>query len=128
VQALPRNALAAGEFLHLLIRIFQAVAAHYRLHGLAQHFPGVVQVLVQPCRIQLQPAQNWSLDFRDDAVVYTRGDVFKTDNAGSLSYGDLVYKILQTDGPKTREYLEDTITAMKGQSISSVNTARNRCR
>ena len=64
--------------------------------------------------IQLQPAQNWSLDFRDDAVIYTRGDVFRTDNAGSLSYGDLVYKILQTDGPKTREYLEDTITAMKG--------------
>jgi len=72
--------------------------------------------------IQLQPAQNWSLDFRDDAVVYTRGDVFKTDNAGSLSYGDLIYKILQTDGPKTRQYLEATIKSMKGDPVERVKS------
>lgn len=70
--------------------------------------------------IPMQAAQNWSVDFRDDAVTYTRGDVFQTDNAGSLSYSDLVYRILGNDGPKTREYLEDTILSMKGDPVERV--------
>ena len=72
--------------------------------------------------IPIQSAQSWSVDFRDDAVIYTRGDVFKTDNAGTLSYGDLIYKILQTDGPKTKEYLEDTIKGMKGDPVERVKS------
>ena len=64
--------------------------------------------------ISLQPAQSWGVDFKDNKVVYSRGDVFATDDAGELSYRDLVYRILEKEGGKTREYLKDAIKAIKG--------------
>jgi len=70
--------------------------------------------------IPIQSAQSWSVDFKNDAVIYTRGDVFKTDNAGTLSYGILVERILRADGPKTRQYLETTIKGMKGDPVERV--------
>lgn len=63
--------------------------------------------------VGMQPAQSWSMDFKDGAVVYTRGDTFHTDNAGDLSYSLLVYRTLQEEGPKNREYLKDKLKAMK---------------
>ena len=70
--------------------------------------------------IKLQPAQNWSVDFSPEKVVYTRGDVYQTENAGTLSYAYLVERILQSEGPKTRDSLADTITAMKGEAYDKV--------
>ena len=49
-----------------------------------------------------------------------RGDVYETDAAGSLSYSDLVYRILKEDGPKSKEYLEDTIAAMKEEPVERI--------
>tara|TARA_R100001594_G_scaffold16478_4_gene33971 strand:+ start:28800 stop:30095 length:1296 start_codon:yes stop_codon:yes gene_type:complete len=63
--------------------------------------------------IGMQPAQSWGVDFKDGKVVYTRGDVFATDDAGELSYRDLVYRVLRDEGSKTREYLKDAISAIK---------------
>ena len=63
--------------------------------------------------VPLQPPQSWSVNFEEDAVVYTRGDTFMTDLKGELSYQDLVYRILQDEGAKDKQYLYDTIGAIK---------------
>ena len=63
--------------------------------------------------VPLQPQQSWSVNFEEDAVVYTRGDTFMTDLKGELSYQDLVYRILQDEGAKDKQYLYDTIGAIK---------------
>ena len=76
--------------------------------------------------IGLQPAQTWSIDFKNDMVTFTRGDTFKTDAAGELSYDQLVYRLLK-EGPATREYLRSDIQSKKGDPehriISNVNSA-----
>lgn len=64
--------------------------------------------------IGIQPAQSWGVDFKDNMVVYTRGDVFATEGVGELSYRDLVYRILKDEGSKTKEYLKDSIKSLKG--------------
>ena len=65
--------------------------------------------------VSMQPPQSWSVEFKDNtAVVYTRGDVFATDTAGELSYRDLVYRILSEEGGKTKEYIKESIKAIKG--------------
>lgn len=64
--------------------------------------------------VPMQPPQSWGVSFKDNKVVYTRGDVFATDLKGELSYRDLVYRILTDEGAKTREYLKDTIKGIKG--------------
>ena len=64
--------------------------------------------------VPMQPPQSWGVDFTDNKVVYTRGDVFATDLKGELSYRDLVYRILTDEGDKTKEYLKDTIKGIKG--------------
>src|SRR5207342_1064291 len=38
------DALSAGQCLQLFVRIGQAMAAHYRLHGFGQDFPGGIEV------------------------------------------------------------------------------------
>lgn len=63
--------------------------------------------------VPLQPPQSWSVEFQDDAVVYTRGDTFMTDLKGELSYQDLIYRILQDEGARDKQYLYDTIGAIK---------------
>lgn len=66
--------------------------------------------------VSQQSAQVWTVEFRPDEILYTRGDVYMTEAAGDLSYSDLVYRILQADGPKTKEYLADRIADMKSES------------
>nr|GEU28146.1 hypothetical protein [Tanacetum cinerariifolium] len=56
-QRVLRDALAAREFLQLLVRILDAVAAHHGLHRLGQHFPVGVQVGFQAGRIDFQLVQ-----------------------------------------------------------------------
>ena len=59
VQRFPGDAaLAAGEFLELLVGVFHAVAAHHGLDGFRQHFPVVVQVFIQALRVGFQLAGN----------------------------------------------------------------------
>ena len=53
--------------------------------------------------VPMQPPQSWGVDFTDNKVVYTRGDVFATDLKGELSYRELVYRILTDEGDKTKE-------------------------
>jgi len=63
--------------------------------------------------IPQQPAQTWSMKFDDGIVEYSRGDVFMTDLKGELSYPDLIFKILQNEGAKTKDNLVDEITSLK---------------
>jgi hypothetical protein len=46
------DAVAAGQRLQLFVRVRQAVAAHHRLHGFGQHFPGGVEVGVEALRVR----------------------------------------------------------------------------
>jgi len=69
--------------------------------------------------IGLQAAQTWSMAFKDDAVTFARGDVFKTEASGSLSYDVLVYRILK-DGAQTRDYIQDDILSRKNDPIERV--------
>jgi len=70
--------------------------------------------------IELQAPQAWTVQFEAEQISYMRGDVYETDAAGSLSYSDLVYRILKEDGPKSKEYLEDTIAAMKEEPVERI--------
>ncbi len=63
--------------------------------------------------ISVQPAQSWGVDFSNNMVVYTRGDVFATEGVGELSYRDLIYRLLKEEGGKTKTYLKDTIKSLK---------------
>ena len=69
--------------------------------------------------IGLQAAQTWSMAFKDDAVTFTRGDTFKTEASGSLSYDVLVYRILK-DGAQTRDYIQDDILSRKNDPVDRV--------
>ena len=51
MQRIALDALAARQFLQLLVGILDAVAAHHRLHRLGQHFPAVVEIFGQPLRV-----------------------------------------------------------------------------
>ena len=80
--------------------------------------------------VPMQPPQSWGVDFSNDKAVYTRKDVFETEDAGELSYYALVFNILKDEGQKTREYLRDRIKELKpednrGRKIPEDRTERN---
>ena len=80
--------------------------------------------------VPMQPPQSWSVDFSDGKAVYVRKDVFETEDAGGLSYMNLVYSILKEDGESTRDYLKERIKELKpkderGKDIPIERTERN---
>ena len=86
LQRLARDALAARQFLQLLVRILDAVAAHHRLHRLGQHFPGVVQVCLQARRVdfQLVQAAQAGLD-ADQRVAEGHADIAQHRRIGQVA-------------------------------------------
>ena len=81
--------------------------------------------------VPIQEAQSWGVEFIDGAAVYTRKDVMDTDDAGELSYAELVYSIIKEAGNgKTREYIKEVIRDKKkkdtkGYEITSERSDRN---
>ena len=65
--------MAAGQRLQLFVRIGQAVAAHHRLHGFGQHFPGGVEVGGEPLRIDAELAQAAQQRIEADQRMAERG-------------------------------------------------------
>ena len=80
--------------------------------------------------VPIQQPQSWGVDFSNDKAVYTRKDVFETEDAGGLSYMNLVYSILKEDGKRSRDYLKERIKELKpkderGREIPTERTERN---
>ena len=70
---LGSDALAAGQRLELLVRVGQAVAAHHRLHGFGQHFPGSIEIGGQALGIDAELAQTALQRIECDQRVAERG-------------------------------------------------------
>jgi hypothetical protein len=61
--------LAACQLFQLLVRLFQAVAAHHGLDRLGEHFPVVVQIVGDARRVGEQLAQAAAAGFRNPSSV-----------------------------------------------------------
>lgn len=72
--------------------------------------------------VGMQPSQTWGVDFTDDSVVYTRGDTFMTDLKGELSYAQLVFKIIESEGAKTAEQLKEQIASLKADPVDRAHS------
>ena len=72
--------------------------------------------------VGMQPSQTWGVDFTEDSVVYTRGDTFMTDLKGELSYAQLVFKIIESEGAKTAQQLKEQIASLKADPVDRAHS------
>ena len=80
--------------------------------------------------VPMQQPQSWGVEFKDGGVVYSRKDVFDTDDVGELSYYQLVYNVLKTEGSSDRNNLKERIRELKprdarGREIPTDRSERN---
>ena len=80
--------------------------------------------------VPMQQPQSWGVEFKDGGVVYSRKDVFDTDDVGELSYYQLVYNVLKTEGSSDRNNLKERIRELKprdarGRDIPTDRSERN---
>ena len=70
--------------------------------------------------VALQPSMSWRIEYTEDMTKYTRVDVMETDSAGTLSYVDLVFRLLaeEPSTPRSRGYLEMAIADIKREHSS----------
>jgi len=70
--------------------------------------------------VALQPAQTWGLSgFADEKVSVIRGDIFKTDAAGLLSYDQLVYRTIK-EQPRSRDAVLEKIKGLHADPVEVI--------
>jgi archaellum biogenesis ATPase FlaH len=73
--------------------------------------------------VALQPPRAWHITFSDQAIEFAAKDVFSTESAGAMSINDLVFRVVNADGPMDRETLAATIAAYKNSTAEKVRSA-----
>ncbi|CAM2144420.1 Glutathione s-transferase protein [Paraburkholderia tropica] len=126
LQRFARDALAAREFLQLLVRVFDAVAAHHGLHRLGQHFPRGVEVVVQTLRVHFE-----LVDTADQRVV---GEQRVTERDADIAQHRRVGQVAlparhgQLVGEVTQRGVRETEVAFRVFEVDRIDLVRHRRR